>query len=322
MLRTFSLGGLQLLLSLLTICLTLSVPAQANEPSASKIRSNKILVGFAQDTLANDWRKAQVQALKSAFSHYPNIRFIYTDGKGSTAKQILDIENLIARGVDILITSPRDSRAMAPVITKVYRQGIPVILLTRTIEGDAYTTFIAPDDAAIARGAAKYIAKELHGRGNIMVLQGVPSASTTIIRTRAFLSALVQYPGLNIVAMKTANYLRSDAITAVEEVLHQGVTFDAIYAQSDSMASGARIALRKAGVDVKQILIVGIDYIREAREAIRSGQQSASYTYPTCAKEAVSAVVDIVAKRKVPKIISVPSKRVTRDNVDSISPIF
>lgn len=300
-------------------CASLAGVNAAESPEAEK---RSIIVGFAQDTLANDWRQAQVRALQEALAHYPHIRFVYTDGKGSTAKQIQDIEDLVISGIDILITSPRDSHAMVPVITRTFKRGIPVLLLTRRIEGDAYTTFIAPDDAAIARNAASYIADSLGGRGHVLMLQGVPSASTAIIRTNAFIEELGNHPGVKLSAIKTANYLRSDAVKAVEEALQQGIHFDAIYAQSDSMASGARIALHKTGIDLEKLLIVGIDYITEAREAIRNGQQSASFSYPICVNEAVEAILAITKGKTLPKTIRVPSQRVTLDNVEQVVPIF
>jgi len=295
---------------------------QAAEIASAQDNKPTIVVGFAQDTLSNDWRMAQVKALRDGFARYPQVRFIYTDGHGSTAKQIRDVEDLIIRGVDILITSPRDSRAMTPVITRAYKQGIPVILLTRKIEGEAYTTFIAPDDESIARNAARYIAAGLHNRGRVLMLQGVPTASTTLVRTTAFNQELKKYPEITLSAIKAANYLRSDAIKAMEETLQQGIRFDAIYAQSDSMASGARIALKNSGVDLSKILIVGIDYIAEARNAIRNGQQSASFTYPTCGKEAVEAALAISEGKPVARTIRVPSQQVTRENVEQIEPIF
>lgn len=312
---------LGLLFSVLTIGASTDL-LHAAETLPGQEKRAPIVVGFAQDTLANDWRMAQVLALQRGFAKYPQVRFIYTDGHGSTAKQIRDVEDLIVRGVDILITSPRDSRAMTPIITRAYRKGIPVILLTRKIEGDAYTSFIAPDDASIARKAARYIAARLPGGGHVLMLQGVPTASTAIARTNAFNKELKKYPALTLSGIKTANYLRSDAIKAVEEALQQGIRIDAIYAQSDSMASGARIALEKSGRDLSKVLIVGIDYINEARAAIRTGQQSASFTYPTCGNEAVSAIMSLIEGKKLPKTIRVPSQLVTRDNVEQVDPIF
>lgn len=284
--------------------------------------SGRFMVGFAQDDLANDWRLAQVRDLEKEFARYPEIDFIHTDARGSTAKQIRDIEDLARRGVDVLLASPRDARAMTPAIASVYRRGIPVVLLTRAIATDDFTTLIAPDDETIGRKAAEFIAAALHGSGRVLVLQGLASTSTAAGRTRGFEQGLARFPGVSVVAVRQGNYLRSDAIRAMEEVLREGLKFDAIFAQSDSMASGARIALRRAGIDPRDLIIVGVDYIGEARRAIRTGEQRASFTYPTCAKEAVRAVRRILAGQTVPTRIQVKSGQVTADNVDEVEPIF
>lgn len=291
-------------------------------PTAGAEQADRVTVGFSQDTLANDWRSAQVSDLRRELGRYAQVELLVTDGKGSTAKQIRDIEDLVARKVDVLVTSPRDSRAMTPVISAAHRAGIAVVLLTRRIETDDYTTFISPDDATIGREAARHLAAVLKGRGDILMLEGVPTATTAILRTQAFLDELKAHPGLRLAGVKTGNYLRNDAIRGVEEAIREGRHFDAIYSQSDSMASGARIALKGAGIDPRKIVIVGIDYIGEARDAIRNGEQSASFTYPTCAREAAQVVMDIVRGRKVPHHISVPSQKVTRANVEHVEPIF
>jgi len=284
--------------------------------------TNTYTVGFAQDTLANDWRMAQVNALRVEFSKFPNIKFIVTNAGGDSAKQIRDIEDLAYQKIDILITSPRDGATSTPAIARVYRQGIPVVLITRSITTDDYTSLIRPDDYTIARNAAKFIASKLNGKGKVLILQGVPTASTAIARTKGFLDTIKQFPDIQVSAMKIGNYLRSDAIRVTEEVLLSGVHFDAIYAQSDSMASGARLALKKAGISPKDKLVVGIDYIQEAREAIRSGEQAASFLYPTSARETAQVVIKILSGDVVPKKVHVESEMITIDNVDSIAPIF
>lgn len=289
----------------------------------SKPRKNKrSLVGYALDTVTIEWRAAQLRQMQDAFRLYPEIDFIYTDSQGETANQIADIEDLIARGVDVLLVSPRDSRALAPVIGQAYRAGIPVVLVTRRILGEDFTTFVAPDDAAIGRDAARYIASALRGKGRVLVLQGVPSTTTAIARSQSFEQELKRWPGIRIAASKVANYLRGEAVMAVEETIQQGVAFDAIYAQSDGMASGARLALTKAGIDPRSKVIVGIDYSREAREAIQAGNQSASFVYPTCATEVLGVVRTVLAGRRVPRRVTVASQRITRANVNQIPPTY
>ncbi len=278
-------------------------------------------VGFAQDTLGNDWRLTQVMEVKQELDKHPNIRFIYTDGKGDTALQAKHIEDLAAMGVDLLITSPRDKTALSGIISKVHQSGIPVVLLSRGVEGNGYTTYIHPDDTKIGTSAAEYLAKRLHGRGHILMLEGVPRATTTIQRGNSFLTVMEQYPDIQI-TRRVGNYLRGDAILAVESLLAQGFCFDAIFAQSDSMATGARMALRHHGIESGTIPIVGIDYISEARQAIRQGEQAISFTYPTGGTEGAQAAVKILNGEQVHKEMILKSIRVSRENVDSVEPIF
>lgn len=304
------------------ILLPVTAVADQVTPSGHGQSSRSWVIGFAQDTMGNDWRAAQVRKLELAFNAYPGIRFIYTDARGNTARQIADFEDLAARGVDLIITSPRDGKAMAPAIARIHRKGIPVILLTRTANTREYTTMIGPDDRQISARAAQYMVKQLNEKGRILVLKGVPTATTAIQRTEGFMREIRKHKGIKVVAVRTANYLRGDAIKAVEDIITKGIRFDAIFAQSDSMASGARLALTRAGIDPRKIVIVGIDYIPEARQAIRDGTQSASFTYPVSSDAAARAANQILTGQKVSRRIVIESIMVTRGNVDTVDTIF
>lgn len=279
-------------------------------------------VVFAQDTLANDWRRAQAQELEKAFQRHSEVKFRYTDGQGNTAQQVQDIEDALAEGIDLLIVSPRDAELMAPVIAKVKQRGVRVVLLSRRVAGDAYDTYIRADNIDIGRRAARYLAQRMKGKGSILILQGVPTASSAIERTEGFLQELKRSPGLRVAGVKPADYLRDKAAAVIDEALAQGLRFDAIYAQSDSMAAGARVALKRAGIDVRKLPTVGIDYIAEARGAIRAGEQGASFVYPTFAREGADAALRLLAGKPVPREIIVPAVLVTQDNVEKVEPIF
>lgn len=280
-------------------------------------------VGFAQDTMGNDWRVAQVREVERGFADLSNVRFFYTNGKANTAMQVMNIEDMIqSKNVDIIISSPRDAKAMTPVIEKAYENKIPVILLSRTIESDKYTTFIHPENRLIAKQAARFIAKKLHQKGNILILQHTPTTTPAIRRTEGFLEEIKNYPDIKIVGIKVANSLRNEALIQTENAIKEGLIFDAIYAQSDSMAIGAILALKKHGIDPKKIVITGIDYISEARELIKKGELDASYVYPTGGKEGVQAALDIMANKQIPKEIIIESTEVTIENVEKIEPIF
>lgn len=126
-------------------------------------------IAFAQDTMANDFRKAQVYEVREALAHNPDIRFRATDAKGKTALLISHINQLIDAKTDIIIVGTNDEKAVVPVVAKAYQKGIAVIVLDRGIQGREYTTFINSDNIKIGSLGAQYIAKRLNGKGKVRI---------------------------------------------------------------------------------------------------------------------------------------------------------
>lgn len=285
-------------------------------------QGRKRIVGFSQDAADTEWRAVQARQLVLAFGRVPDIEFQVSVAEGNSAKQVIDIENFIERKVDLLIVSPRDAELLAEPVAKAYRAGIPVLLNTRHVSGEQYTTHIGPDDYGIGRAAARFIAGRLQGRGAVVMLEGRPSTSTAQERTRGFLDGLKKFPDVHLVQTRVANYQRSEAVREVEDLLRTKVEFSAIYAHNDTMASGARLALRRGRRDPKSIVLVGIDYLPEARDAILAGEQTASFIYPTCVPEIVRAAQEMLAGRRVARRILVPSTLVDSGNVQRVKSAF
>jgi ribose transport system substrate-binding protein len=279
------------------------------------------LIAFAQDTMANDFRKAQVFEVRDALKKLQGISFVYSDARGKTSLLIHQIESFIRQPVDLLIIGTNDANAVVPVISKAYHQGIPVIILDRGIEGEAYTTFINSDNIKIGRLGAEYIAEQLDGKGRVLLFEGIQEADVTQLRSKGFLDAIAAFPGIEVIK-RTGNYLRKDALIEMEKLVAAGIHVDAIFSESDSMLSGVRMVLHRHAIEPGSIVMVGCDYTSEAREAIRNGSQSASVRFPLGGKEAAAVALDILLGKSVPKRIVIPVELVSRDNVDSVAPIF
>ena len=73
-------------------------------------------------------------ALNEAKKYADKIEVIVTDGQGSSSKQINDIEDLVSRGIDILLMSPHEAQPLARIVSEVYKSGIPVIVLDRKLK--------------------------------------------------------------------------------------------------------------------------------------------------------------------------------------------
>lgn len=281
--------------------------------------AKEYIIGFAQDTLANDWRAAQVQEVKDEIAKYPNLKLIVKDANGKVSNQIRDIQRFIDQGVDFIITSPKDAKITSLVLKKAIDKGIKVILISRTIETDDYTAFVAPDNYLIGEEAGKFLAKKLNYKGTILMLEGVKGASSTIQRGEGFEKAVSGYPDIKIVKRR-ANFLRNDAIKVMEDIYKNNILFDAVYSHSDSMLIGARTVMERLNKPL--VPSVGIDYINETRSAIKEGKQLASFVYPTSGKEGVRLIIDLIDKKTVPKNTILDTIMVTQENVDKIKPIF
>jgi len=278
-------------------------------------------VAFAQDTLGNDFRKAQVFEVRDEAGKYPNLKFVYSDAKGQTSLLIRQIKGFIDSKADLIVVGTNDEKAVVPIISKAYKSGIPVIILDRGIQGDSYTTFINSDNIKIGSIGAQYIAKRLNGKGKVLLFEGIQTADVTKLRSKGFLDEIKKHKGISVIK-RTGNYLRKDAIIEMEKLIASGEKIDAVFSESDSMISGARSAMEHHGLDPSKIIMVGCDYTSEAREAIRKGTQTGSVLFPLGGKKSVETAVKIFKGEHVPKHIVIPVKLITKANVETEEPIF
>lgn len=279
------------------------------------------MLAFAQDTTQNDFRQAQVAAVRDEAAKVPGLNFVYSDAEGQTSLLIRQIEQFVQQRVDVLVVGTNDEHAVVPAVSQAHQAGIPVIVLDRGIKGNDYRTFIHSDNARIGAIAGAFIAKQLKGKGQVLMFEGLQSADVTQLRSKGFMAEMAKHSGLKVIR-RTGNFLRKDALIEMDKLLSEGVRVDAIFAQSDSMLSGIRLAMRQHKIDPRTVISVGCDYISEARDAIRDGTQTASVLFPLGGKQTVEVAQKILAKEPVPRRVLIPVKLVTRQNVNQIEPIF
>lgn len=278
-------------------------------------------IAFAQDTMANDYRREQVFEAKKEAEKNKNINFTYSDANGQTSMLIRQIEKFIKDKVDVIIIGTNDEEAVVPVISKAMSQGIAVIILDRGVKTENYSTFINSDNVNIGKIGAEYIAKRLNGKGKVLLFEGLQKADVTHLRTKGFMDEISKYKEIEVIK-RTGNYLRKDAIKETEELVKNNISVDAIFSESDSMLSGVRSTYEKYGLDSSKVIMVGCDYTSEAKEAIIKGTQTGSILFPLGGVEAIQTAIKIINKEKVDKHIIIPVKLVTKENVEIIKPVF
>ncbi len=240
----------------------------------------KWTVGFSQMGHDNPWRMAQTASLKEEAARR-GYELVVTDAQDETAKQVADVEDLIARGVDVILLAPREFEGLAPALQAARERNIPVILVDREAEGtpgEDFVTFLGSNFIEQGRRAAEWLVKETGGTAGIVELTGTPGSSVAADRAKGFRDVIAQHPGMKILASQTGEFSRANGQRVMQNIAQSlGPQITAVYAHNDEMALGAIQALRASGRTPGQdVKIVSIDGQRAALEAIQRGELGAT----------------------------------------------
>ncbi|MEO3433650.1 ABC transporter substrate-binding protein [Inquilinus sp. CAU 1745] len=271
--------GLTLGLTLLTSALPAIAFAQGLPPLEQK---DSYRVGFAQTESNNPWRIAETQSMRDVADEC-GWELVYTDAAGSAAKQVADVNSMIAQGVDAIFLAPREETPLIPAVMNAKEAGIPVFLIDRNVNqsvaqaGEDYVTFIGSDFIDQGRRAAEWLVAETGGEATIIELEGTTGSSPANDRKKGFDDVIAEHPGMEIVASQSGDFSRDQGREVMATLLQAHPDVTAVYAHNDEMAIGAIAALEAAGrTPGEDVTIVSIDGTRDALQAIIDGKLGAT----------------------------------------------
>jgi len=285
--------------------------SSSGSPSGGK----HFTVGFAQANSKDPYRQVQNAALREAAKSYPDIALTIQDAADNSETQIGQVETFLTQKIDLLLISPNEATPLTSVVGKVFDAKIPVVLMERGINSDKYTTWLGGDNKDIGKQAGEFLIKASKGQGKIIEIMGKAGATPTNDRHQGFTDVIQKSSGLKVVGSYNCNYQREPAQTYMENVLQKHTDFNIIYAHNDEMALGAIKAIKAAGKDPKNYIIIGIDGVQEeVVKAIIAGDMTATFEYNWLGKEAMDTAHKILTGSSVDHKISLPTLLVTKDN--------
>ncbi|MGL5054798.1 MAG: ribose ABC transporter substrate-binding protein RbsB [Fusobacteriaceae bacterium] len=197
---------------------------------------------------------------------------IVLDSQNTPSKELSNVEDLMVKGIDILLINPTDSDAVTAAVKEANRSKVPVVTLDRGANGGKVVSHVASDNVAGGRMAGDFIVASLGGKGKVIELEGIPGTTPARDRGKGFNDSV--NGKLTVVARQAADFDRSKGLTVTENILQAQPEVNAIFAHNDEMALGAVRALEASGR--KNVMIVGFDATDDAVRAVKEGKMSAT----------------------------------------------
>ncbi|MCC5893371.1 ribose ABC transporter substrate-binding protein RbsB [Exiguobacterium sp.] len=259
---------------LLVLTMVVMAACSTEQPGSSseqEVKDGDFKIGLSISTLNNpffvalkDGAEEQAAALDATLT--------VADAQNDAAKQVSDVEDMIQKGMDLILINPTDSEAVGAAVQSANDAGIPVITVDRNAESGEVVAHVASDNVAGGMLAGEYMVELVGEGGKVVELEGIPGASATRDRGQGFNEAIDGK--LDVVAKQSANFDRAQGLTVMENILQDNKDIVAVFAHNDEMALGAVQALNSAGMsDVK---VIGFDATDDAVKAVEDGTMAAT----------------------------------------------
>lgn len=267
----------------------------------------------------NDWSTAQQKGLKDTFEKLGIEVTAVTDANFSAEKQVSDLETIMAKKPDILVSIPTDATSTADAYRRVADAGTKIVFMDNVpngfTAGENYVSCVSADNYGNGVIAADLIGEALGGKGKIGVIYYDVDFFVTNQRLEAFEKEMEdRYPDIEIVS-KMGFQDENGCDVVADAMITQNPAIEAIFAHWDIPCEGVLSALRAAGRD--DILLSTIDLGNNIAKEIAEGNVlglGAQLPYDQGVAEATLAAYSLLGK-ETPDYVAVPAKRVEQSNL-------
>ena len=277
-------------------------------------------IGFSQVTLQSPFY-VQLKDGAEAAATAGGDTLVFLDANGDVSKQNDDIQDLITQGVNVLIINPVNPEAVAPSLEAAAAAGIPVITVDRPVAKGA-VAHIGRDNKAMGKMVGEAVLARLKADGveaaQIIEIQGDAGGSVMMDRRDGFHAAL-EGSGHTIVEGPYAEYIRANAVTAMQDLIQANPDVKVVYAHNDDMALGALQVLKESGRT--DVLVAGVDGLSEALGVMAEGGPyvATALNDPQYLGDVTIQVArELAAGKTVPAFVDAGSQAVTAANVGDV----
>ena len=176
-------------------------------------------------------------------------------------QQIQVVENFTSRQVSGMVLAPLDSQALVAPVAIAAQAGVPTVVIDSELKSDKQLSFIATDNFKGGQMAGEFLAEQLGGKGNIIMLRYQVGSASTEAREKGFLDALQKHPGLKLISSdQYAGVTRETAYQASQNLLNRFEReVNGVFCPNETVTIAMTKALRDIGRAAGEVKIVGVD---------------------------------------------------------------
>lgn len=235
-----------------------------SDDELAKIKDMKATAAIVMHYGGNDWSQAQINGLQDQFGKMGIQVIAVTDAGFQAAKQVSDIETILAQNPSIIVSIPTDPVATAQAYKQAAEKGVKLVFMDNVpagfTAGTDYVSVVSADNYGNGVAAAHLMAKALNSEGEIGIIYHAADFFVTKQRYEAFKKTITDsYPHIKIVAEQGIGGpdFTGDAEKAASAMMTANAGIDGIWAVWDVPAEGVIAAARAAGRD--NLVITTID---------------------------------------------------------------
>ncbi|MBR4079757.1 MAG: substrate-binding domain-containing protein [Christensenellaceae bacterium] len=301
------------------------------EKKDTKKNDEKPLIGISMFSLMVERSYKDQEAFLAELSRL-GADVIVQNANNDAQLQADQIDELIDKGIDVLIVTPIISSVIADRIERAKQQGIAVIAYERLVENTKIDAYYSFDNVRVGELLAIGLIDGM-GSGNIMIINGDRNDHNTTLYRTGYMKILEPYISDGSIRIVTEaycyNWETEHAYSALEDALSAGLKIDGILATNDALAGAAIQVLSEKGIAGKTI-VVGQDGDLAAYQQIVEGTQHATVYKPFTKLASAAALAAYRLSRGTPvaytdtinngvqevKYYKLEPKIVTAENID------
>jgi len=292
-------------------------PNEAGGPGAAATHK----IGFCMTLDHPYWQNMRLGAVDEGRKLGAEV--IIMNAKEDPVRQIQQIQELIAKQVDLACVVPMKKEPLVAGVRALNEARIPVIIVNREIaDGCDYLCYTGTDTYAGAVTSAEILMKTIGGVGGIVELHQHLGTGPQLARSRALQDVLKKYPDVKLLGRAPHDGDRGKAIKETQVRLGRFPGLGGIYAHGDNFAIAAADACIQAGR--KDVAVVGMGGSQEAIEAIREGRLTGtSFQQPEQeGRSAVRLAVRHLKGEPLQERYMIPCPAVTKENAHAFTGQF